>query len=289
MTPVALLLVLVSAAAHAVWNYLVKASPHKVAFLWGIQVPALAVFLPLYWAGTAGGAIPFEGWLAIVASAVIHTGYTLSLGAAYERGDLSLVYPLARSAPLFVPLWALLFLDERPTAAGGAGILLVVAGAYVIGSRALTPRALLAPIVAIRSRPYQLALLTAFLISLYSVVDKVGVGHVAPLRYMFLMELLQVGLLGAAVLPTRRGELRALVEARKGRLLLTGILRYGSYVLILYAYRLSPVSYVTATRQVSILMGVGLGSLVLGEEAGLVRLTAAGLIVGGILLIALRG
>lgn len=204
MTPVALLLVLASAAAHAVWNYLVKASPHKVAFLWGIQVPALAVFLPLYWAGAAGGAIPLEGWLAIVASAVIHTGYTLSLGAAYERGDLSLVYPLARSAPLFVPLWALLFLDERPTAAGGAGILLVVAGAYVIGSRALTPRALLAPIVAIRSRPYQLALLTAFLISLYSVVDKAGVGHVAPLRYMFLMELLPHPLR----LPAEPGELR---------------------------------------------------------------------------------
>ncbi len=38
--------------------------------------------------------------------------YFLSLDMGYRSGDLSVVYPIARSAPLFVPLWATVFIGE---------------------------------------------------------------------------------------------------------------------------------------------------------------------------------
>jgi len=120
-------------------------------------------------------------------------------------------------------------------------------------------------------------------------VDKYGVQHVHPLRYMYLMELVQLGLLTLWVLPPRRARLGGLVREAPAIAVVAGILRYGSYVLILYAFTFSQVSYVTAVRQVSILMGVGLGSLVLKEEAGGSRIVAAALMLAGVLLITVRG
>lgn len=289
MTAAALALVVVSAAAHAVWNWLVKASPDKVGFLWWIQIPGILLFFPLVlWVGL-WEPIPVEGWLAIVASGVLHLFYTLALGAAYEAGDLSLVYPLARSAPLFVPFWAVLFLRERLTAAGIAGIVLVVLGAYLLGLPRLSLGTALAPLLALRTPGYLWAVLTAFIISLYSVVDKYGVQYVHPIRYMYLMELVQLGLLTLFVVPPRRGRLGELVREAPVTAVATGILRYGSYVLILYAFTFSQVSYVTAVRQVSILMGVGLGSFALKEAAAGPRLVAAVLMLVGILVITVRG
>jgi drug/metabolite transporter (DMT)-like permease len=289
LTAAALGLVLASAASHAVWNWLVKASPDKAGFLWWIQIPAIILYLPLVLVVAPWDPIPAAGWIAIVASAVLHVLYTLTLGKAYEAGDLSLVYPLARSAPLFVPVWAILFLGEHLTAAGISGIVLIVAGAYVLGLRSLSLDAALAPLLALRAPGYLWAALTAFIISVYSVVDKYGVRYVHPLRYMYLMDLLALILLTAIVVPPRRTRLPELMRAAPATAVVTGILRYGSYALILYAFTLSQVSYVTAARQVSILMGVGLGSLVLREEAGAGRLVAAVLMLLGILLITVRG
>ena len=64
------------------------------------------------------------GWALIWINGFIHVVYTIVLGKAHERGNLSLVYPLARSAPLFVTLWAVLFLKERLTIGSVMGILL---------------------------------------------------------------------------------------------------------------------------------------------------------------------
>jgi uncharacterized membrane protein len=289
VTVAALVLVFVSAVAHAVWNWLVKASPDKAGFLWWVQIPGLLFYLPIALFAAPRDPIPLEGWAAIVVSAVLHVFYTLALGAAYEAGDLSLVYPLARSAPLFVPLWAVAFLEERLTLAGASGIVLIVVGAYVLGLRRLDRAAMLAPIVAWRSPGYLWAVLTAFIISLYSIVDKYAVRYVDPLRFMYLMEVGQFAMLTSVVIPPRRARLGALVRTAPWTSIVTGILRYGSYVLVLYAFTLSQVSYVTAVRQVSILVGVGLGSLVLKEHAGAPRMAAAVLMLVGILLIALGG
>ena len=66
-------------------------------------------------------------------SGLIEAVYFITLTRAYALGDLSQVYPIARgSAPLFVLLWAMLFLGERPTLIGAGGIFIVVIGLYLV-------------------------------------------------------------------------------------------------------------------------------------------------------------
>ena len=89
MSLAALVLILVSAGFHATWNALVKVSRDKQAFLWLIHLPTLVVILPFFLA-SASAPIPPLGWAMIGASALIHVLYSMSLGAAYASGDLSL-------------------------------------------------------------------------------------------------------------------------------------------------------------------------------------------------------
>src|SRR6476660_3534023 len=132
-----LLLLLVSAVIHASWNLLSKRSTDKQAFLWLTLVATLVLLLlPAIW---LYGPIPAQGWLFIVLSGVLEAVYFLLLGGAYQRGDMSLVYPLARgSAPLFVLLIAYAFLNENVRFGGVMGIVLIVAGIYVLHIRSLS-------------------------------------------------------------------------------------------------------------------------------------------------------
>jgi len=81
------------------------------------------IAIPLLQAG-----IPVHSWILIVTSAIVHALYALSLAKAYEKGDLSLVYPIARLAPIFVLLWSTLIWREAMSPAGIAGVLIIVFG-----------------------------------------------------------------------------------------------------------------------------------------------------------------
>src|SRR5438105_5860908 len=111
MEPQAILLLVFAGTVHATWNLLSKKSNDTQAFLYLSVVAGCALFavpfLFLY------APFPRQGWILIALSAVLEAAYFVLLGNAYKRGDLSLVYPLARgSAPLFATLFALSFLGE---------------------------------------------------------------------------------------------------------------------------------------------------------------------------------
>jgi len=63
-----LLIVLLSAAGHAMWNLLAKQSRHKLVFIWGLYSLALPLFLPIYlWKGL-GADFSAGAWACVVAS-----------------------------------------------------------------------------------------------------------------------------------------------------------------------------------------------------------------------------
>ena len=65
----------------------------------------------------------------ILLSAILQTGYSISLFKAYDQGQLSSLYPVARgSAPVFIFILSYVFFDPEIPAKTFVGILLICAG-----------------------------------------------------------------------------------------------------------------------------------------------------------------
>jgi uncharacterized membrane protein len=64
------------------------------------------------------------------------------------------------------------------------------------------------------------------------------------------------------------------------------MLNLTSYLLVLFAFRLSKASYVVAARELSIVLSVVIGRLWLGETGWRARLPGAALIVAGVVCVA---
>ena len=126
LSPILILLVLVAALMHAIWNTLVKSGDDQLLTLAAVNgVCSLAGLVLIYWVGYPNP----ESWIYILLSALIHTGYYFFLLKAYEHGDLSFVYPLARgTAPLLVLIGGILLANESPPAIGLLGVTLASIG-----------------------------------------------------------------------------------------------------------------------------------------------------------------
>lgn len=282
-----LLLLVLAAALHAITNTLMKKSRDKIAFSWWMLGGfCVAAFPALFFIPDVE---PFV-WLIVLLSGLLEAIYFFTLTRAYTTGDLSLVYPIARgSAPLFLLLWAVFFLGERPTWIGLCGIVSVVAGLFLINLPSL--RDWTQPLLAFRTPASRWALLTGVLISGYSAVDKVGVRYFHPFLYLYLILLVcWIFLSFQWLLPDRRAAL--MEEPRNGRLtpiIVAAVLGAAGYLLVLGAMQLSPVSYVGPVREVSVVMGAWIGIRYLGERGGSLRIVASILVVVGIGLIAIFG
>ena len=135
MTAFALGLVLVSAVAHAGWNFIAKHASAGPVFNWLFDLMAVAVCLPL-----VAVLVLVEpphltnlAWVFIIGSALLELAYFLLLGQGYRTGDLTLVYPLARgTGPLLATAAAFVLLEERPSPLAVCGALLVGVGVFVL-------------------------------------------------------------------------------------------------------------------------------------------------------------
>lgn len=289
------LVVLAAAFLHAGWNTLLKLrarpthggalpDPMRSTLMLGIAGTVVAApFMPLT------GLPASAAWPYAFASAVIHIAYFLLVGAAYRAADLSAVYPITRgSAPLGSALLAALLLGERLAPQAWVGIAAISAG--VVGLAA----------VALRRGGLTWAGLgfagaNAAVVMLYTLVDGQGVrlsGN--AVAYTLLME----ALCGPMLLPflayALRGEgpigpvLRATLGAgRWWRALLGAAMSITAYGAALWAMTRAPIGTVAALREVSVLIGVLLGALVLRERVGLPRWIAAGVIVAGAMMVRL--
>jgi drug/metabolite transporter (DMT)-like permease len=275
----ALLLVVGAAACHAAWNLVFKSESHRAEVSLGalgvgalIASPVLFVY-PL-------SQVSLEGWALIVLSGILETAYVVALTAAYEAGDLSLVYPIARGTPaiVVVPL-SVVLLGERLSGPGLLGIALVVVGIFATRqtgeATAQSPRAVL------------LALLTGLTISGYSLVNKLGVQRIPVPLYATLVFAVDAVLL--AVVLRARGALRwpPLPPGRWRSAVIVGVLMMGAYLGVLGAMARAPLAYVVAGREVSIVMTTVAGVVLLGERASWRRLGGAALIFAGLVTIAL--
>jgi drug/metabolite transporter (DMT)-like permease len=287
MTGAALALVIVAAIFHASWNFCTKRSRDKLAFLWLAGVAGTLVLLPVVLGLTGRWSLPASAWIGMGVSALIRAAYFASLGAAYTRGDLSLVYPLARGiAPVLVPPLAVVLLGERLSLMGGLGIAAVALGVYVLHLPALDRGALWAPFRALTASHAGFAVLTGLMTAAYSIVDKHNMSAGVDTVLYAYVTIPGAALLLAPLALRRRAAVAAEWRANAPVIALVSVLMTAGYFLVLLAMRLAPVSYVAAARELGIVFGTVLGSVLLRERYLSPRLAGATLIVAGVALLA---
>ena len=297
----ALLLVLAAAAIHASWNALTKRAQDQLAFLWSSVSLATVVLLPVGWAWLPPDGVPRAAWPFLVASSAIHAVYFYVLGRAYGSGEFSLVYPIARGLGVaLVPVAALFVLDERPSPLGALGVLLVVAGIVGISlsSAGLSSAGLssagrgaaglgaAASSRRLMSAGTGWALVTGLSIAAYSLVDKAGVARLHPVPYIAILGV-GMSLLLVPALVRRRAALAREWRTNWRAILVASTLNLTSYLLVLFAFRLSKAGYVVAAREISIVLSVAIGRLWFGERRVGRRLAAATLMLAGVICVAL--
>jgi drug/metabolite transporter (DMT)-like permease len=296
MPPVALILVLIAAALHATWNVLLKTSGDPLRTAVRLQAIGTAVLVPIgIVAWVASGRPPLDpaGIALALGSGVLETIYFLCLSAGYRRGDLSLVYPLARgTAPLLSILIGIALLGERLQLPAWLGIGCLVAGIMLVAR----------PWRAFREAGREhrgaigFALATGASVAAYSAVDRVGVRILEPWLYGSFLAIFATLILAATVAIGRRSGFLVTPDVEIGRSRpwrdgLAGVLSLTAYLLILYAYSQAPLAAVAPLRESGIVLAAAYGALRLGESTGrnqaAARIGAAALVVLGVVLLAI--
>jgi uncharacterized membrane protein len=268
----ATVLALASAVLHTSWNLIVKTDRDRLLAQWGVMAAGALLFSPwlLFY-----GMPESRAWLYVAASALVHVGYSLSLVQAYEHGDLSAAYPVARGvAPLPTAIGAAILLDDRLESIGYLGLLLVSAGLIVIASRGSGRAAMI------------WAMSTGLTISLYTLVDTAGVrAGDESFRYVIALFVLDSLLMTGVVLARRsRTEIVRAVRASGLSYVAGGAGSLGAYGLVLLAVRLAPLGYVAALREASVILAAVAGWRLLNEGFGVRRTLGAAVVAAGIAL-----
>ena len=266
---------------HGTWNVLVKVSGDPISTLQRATVAGAVLMTPpalVAWFATGR---PSLGWPAAglaALSAVLELTYLFLLSAAYNRGEVSVVYPIARgSAPLLAVVAGIGILGERLATVQLVGVALLLAGILAVTLPQTSGRAT-AP-----------ALLTGVAIAAYSAVDRVGVRLAAPWLYGWLL----VVLLAAGIVAARWVSARFATPAaqppitwRQGTVI--GLFMWGGYLLVLVALSIAPLAVVAPVREVAIVAVAVWGVWKLRErQAAALKLSGAVATVLGVALVAL--
>ena len=280
MTPGVFLAVIGAAFLHALWNALIKVGTSRVGgmvILSMAEVPiglaVVAVAAPI-----DSAAIPW-----VIAAGITQFGYKFCLTYAYDRGDLSRVYPIARgAAPLAVALAGTLLLPDTVTPVQylgivmlGSGILLMAQGVFRRGEDR-------------RMLPFALG--SACATAIYTMIDGIGArisgAPVAYVGWVFVADglIFSTGMLalrGVSVIPRGRRAWGLAVFAAAAS--------YGAYAVSIWAMTLAPIATVAALRETSILFAVLIGWLVFGERMTRDKAIAAAVIVAGVIVMRIGG
>jgi drug/metabolite transporter (DMT)-like permease len=266
-------LALSSAFVHALWNLLLARARDSQAATAVALIAGTVAFAPvaaLTWDVDSGV------WPYLAASATLEVAYMALLARAYDRGELSLVYPVARgSAPLLVALLSVVLLGTGLRALTVAGVALVAAGILLV--RGVTP---------LRTGDnFGLALAIGATIASYTLLDKAALRHAQAFTYLEL-----VVLPSAVLYPLWISRKKPLRTELRASAVVAGVAMFAAFGLALAALRLAPQAFVPgvqALRETSVVVAVAAGAVVLGEQVSRARAVGALLVVAGVVALAL--
>jgi drug/metabolite transporter (DMT)-like permease len=281
MSTQALFLVISAALLHAVWNLIFKKTNGGLPLVWLVSLASAVIYLPfvIWQLIQSQASLTVVMYRFALASAVLHLLYFIVLQVGYRKADLSVVYPMARgTGPLLSVIGAVLFFGERPSWMAIFGIILIVAGVFIMTGFKLSlsdNERLKTGIV--------YGTITGLFIAAYTLWDKIAVTdyNISALILTFASMVLPL----LALLPTavkERQEIRREIQQHWRHIVAIAVFAPLSFILVLTALKTTPVSYVAPARELSIVFGVFFGANILKEADAKKRIVAAIIMIIGI-------
>ena len=268
------ILVLIAAITHATWNGMVKKHSDKVIALSGVILGRLPIAL------TAIIILPlptFESIPYLIVSIIIHQAYQWYLLSAYELGDLTKVYPIARgTGPLVATIISILFLGLVLDNFIILSILIICLGIIFLSLFDKSKK---------KSKIIQYSLLTGLWIGLYSVIDgygaRVSLSAISFISWVFVIN----ALLHTFVmrLKDEKNIIQRLAKYGKKIFIFGGSLDYFTYITVVWAFTKAPIPIVGALRETSILFSILIGYFFLKEQISSKKIISIFLIVLGVI------
>jgi len=269
------LILLIAALSHAICHSLLKHNDNPLGLLGITSICEIIIFTPLIFF------VPFPTpyiWSLIMASALLHGFYRMLVLYSYKFGDLSFVYPVARGgSSLLLALISIIYLTDKISLFGFLAIIIVCFGLFLISYSKKNK---------FNKIGFILGLLTALMITSYTLVDGIGIRHSKnPYTYLYWMLLLNGTPALFASLMFKNNGLRKINKDLLIKGLSFGVLAPLAYGLVVWCMQYLPIAYASAIRETSIIFATLIGLMILKEKDANSRIVPAIFVVIGISLL----
>ncbi len=272
----ATVLALSAAVLHASWNLVAKrAEGDRYLVLWAQFFAAGLMTLPLLIGYQLIWGMGWQGYMWASISGCVHVAYMWLLARAYNLGDFSISYPVARGGgAALAAIGGVVALHDHLPALAVVGIVIVVCGLVLLAYGA-------------HGKSLGMALLAAVSIGLYSTVDGKGVRSTSATIGFVLATMAAGGITNttAALILRQRADMAAMFRANWQRAFITGVATVVTYGMVLIAFKHAPIGYVTALRESSVVLAALAGWRLLGEGDHRRRISAAVVVLCGLIVL----
>jgi uncharacterized membrane protein len=282
--PLALGFIAFAAVLHAGWNILLKTAgdPLRTATVGMAAVSVVVVPIALgFWLALDQPSIPPGVWAIGLVSGILEATYFITLTAGYERGEMSVVYPLARGTALVLAVViGVVILGERLAPLAMAGVALLVAGLLVV------------------QRPWRLAaqgrrdraaagfaFVTGIVIAAYTALDRTAVTQTPPWLYAAILWPITAVTLILVDRVRARTTTRPIPPIDPPTAIIGGFATFGAYGFVLAALSRAPLAIVAPLRESAVVIISAWGVLRLREAGaareGAIRIVGSALVLLG--------
>lgn len=270
-------LIIISALMHALWNFFLKKSSDKHIFNYQMHTLNLSIMTICY-------PIFFKQYLKLdirpiiygLLAGVFFSAYHLFLSKSYKTEDVSKVYPITTSSPIFVTILAVLFLGEKISLLGFIGIITVIMGILILNMNTIGKISF--------SKGVIFAILSSIAYSFGAIIEKAGVGKGNIFLYIYSVTFFMTLFLFIYSKKHSKGHLK-FASNNLHLLVPASAVLFLSVVTYRFGLEKINVSYATSIRQINALFGVIIGILLLNEPFEMKRVVGAITIILGIIFI----
>jgi len=252
---------------------------------WALSFFALPLLIPLLFFIEIPDISP-GFWIAILVSGTLNIATAILYLKAIKLADLSLVIPLSTFTPLFLLITSPLIVGEFPNIFGLIGILLIVFGSYILNIKEKKD-GLFAPFKAlISNKGAQLMLLVAFIWSITSNFDKIGLQNSSPIFYGIAINIfITIGITPFVLFKSKKN-IKQIPKNLKS-LIPVGIFHGLMIIFHMIAISMTLVAYLISIKRTSAIISVLFGAIIFKEKGLKERILGVIIMIIGVLCIML--